>query len=199
MKDLLNIETLRIFLFFVVPGYVGLKVFDLIVPSERRNFSNSLIEIVSFSMLNLALVFPLISLVNTYDVRNSYPLLFYLFWFGTLFISPAILAVIAKWLLGSSLLRGRVLHPTPTGWDFFFGKGIPCWILFHLKSGEKLGGFYGINSFTSSFPQEKDIYVQEIWKVDADGRFLERVDRTGGAIINFEQCKLIEMFTVEEN
>lgn len=198
MAELVKADTLVLFLFFVVPGFVAMKVYDLLVPSERRNFADSLIEVVSFSMLNLAVVFWLIAEVNKPEFRSAHPVWYYLATFGVLFVAPACLAVGARSLLASGLLRGRVLHPTPTGWDFFFGKGRPCWMLFHLKSGMKLGGFYAGASFASSFPQAQDVYVEEVWRVDDAGRFVERVDRTAGALIKGEDCNLIELFTAEE-
>lgn len=197
MAELLNTSNLSLFLYFVVPGFVAMKIYDLIVPSERRNFGESLIEVVSFSMLNLAFTFWIIAEINKPEFRSNSPVLYYLATFLVVSVVPAVLAVVTHKFLVSRFLRGRALHPTPTGWDYFFAKGQACWILFHLKSGTKLGGLYGENSFASSFPNEQEVYVQEIWRVDERGRFVERVQGTAGAVIKREECKLIELFTKE--
>ncbi len=198
MTELLNADNLSLFLYFVVPGFVAMKVYDLIVPSERRKFGDSLIEVVSFSMFNLVLTFWIIAEINKPEFRSSSPVLYYFATFIVVSVIPAGLAVATHKLLESRFLRGKILHPTPTGWDYFFGKGQPCWILFHLKSGTKLGGLYGHNSFASSFPNEQEVYVQEIWRVDELGRFIERVQGTAGAVVKHEECTLIELFTMEE-
>ena len=198
MAELLNTDNLSLFLYFVVPGFVAMKVYDLIVPSERRKFGESVIEVVSFSMLNLGLTFWIIAEINNPEFRFNNPVLYYFATFLVVSVVPAALAIATSKLLTSRFLRGIILHPTPTGWDYFFAKGQACWILFHLKSGTKLGGLYGENSFASSFPNEQEIYVQEIWRVDELGRFVEKVEGTAGTIIKREECKLIELFTKDE-
>ena len=138
MAELLNTDTLSLFLYFVVPGFVAMKVYDLMVPSERRNFGDALIEVVSFSMVNLAFSFWVLAEINKPEFRSIHPIWYYVLTFAVIFIAPTALAVGARKLLTSKILRGRVLHPTPTGWDYFFGKGQACWMLFHLKSGAKI-------------------------------------------------------------
>lgn len=197
MAELLNTDSLSLFLYFVVPGFVAMKVYDLIVPSERRKFGESLIEVVSFSMVNLALTFWIIAEINKPEFRSNNSFLYYAATFLVVSVVPAGLAIATHKFLTSRFLRGRMLHPTPTGWDYFFDKGQSCWILFHLKSGTKLGGLYGENSFASSFPNEQEVYVQEIWRVDELGRFVEKVQGTAGTVIKRDDCKLIELFTME--
>jgi hypothetical protein len=62
LADILRLETLALFLFFVVPGFLAIRVYDLIVPSERRDFGQSVIDVVTYSLLNLAVLrlYPLV-------------------------------------------------------------------------------------------------------------------------------------------
>lgn len=73
---------------------------------------------------------------------------------------------------------------------------------FYFKSGERLGGFYGENSFSTSFPNTQQIYVEEIYELDEQGRFPEQdkeaEPNNGGAIINREDCQYIEFLEVPE-
>lgn len=199
MADLLAPEKLNLFLFFVVPGFVSLKVYDLMVPSARRDFSASIIEVISFSMINFAAWYWLIDLSNRNDLRIDAPVFYYLTMSLVLLVSPTLLAIVGYWFLGSNFLRGRVVHPTPMSWDFLFKQGRSYWLLFHLKSGQKLGGFYSSNSFASSFPHSQEVYVEQLWRVDANGRFLEKADRTAGAVIRADECMLIELFTTRSD
>ena len=65
---------------------------------------------------------------------------------------------------------------------------------FHLKEGKELGGYFGENYFAASSPNVQQTYVEEVWRLDADGKFLERVEETEGAMVNREDCVLIEFF-----
>src|SRR5258708_15745101 len=86
----------------------------------------------------------------------------------------------------------------PTPWDYFFDKqGMACFVLIHFKSGGKIGGFYGVKSYTSEYPEPQQIYLQELWKITAEGRFVEKVPGTLGAIIRFDECSMIELISVE--
>lgn len=198
--EFLDPNNLPFFLFLVVPGFVAVAVYDLLVPSERRNLSDSLIGIVAYSLINLTLwALPLL-LMRKYLVSDT--LAYYAIVFIALvlivFVSPALLAIGYYKLLDSRLLQGRVLHPLPTGWDWFFGKGPSCFILFHLKSGLKVGGFYGGKSYASSHPQIQQVYIEEVWELSEELEFVEKVPDTAGAIINGEDCETIELYAYEE-
>jgi hypothetical protein len=55
-----------------------------------------------------------------------------------------------------------------------------------------MGGRYGIGSHASSFPNEADVYVSEVWRLNEYSQFIERVDGTMGMLIRREDCDLIE-------
>lgn len=194
MTDFLKPDVLGLFLLLVVPGFVAIKVYDLRVPSERRNLSQSLIEIISISMLNLAVWFWRLLEITEAGFRERHPGWFYAAIYFVFFISPAGLALLFHKALTSRWLRSAVTDPTATAWDHFFRKRKACWMIFHLKSGKIMGGFFGGDSAASSFPRPQEVYVEEVWRVDAEFRFVERVERTAGAIISREECSLVEIF-----
>ena len=65
-----------------------------------------------------------------------------------------------------------------------------------LKTGSKIGGYYGLRSYATSFPTEGDIYVETVYRVDEEGRFKEPISDTEGAIIRKDQYDLIEFFKI---
>jgi len=67
-------------------------------------------------------------------------------------------------------------------------------VLFHLKSGETLGGLYSTDSISSSFPSDPDIYVEEVWRIDAEGRFLAPIEQSTGALVRRDECTHLEFF-----
>jgi len=192
--DLLNEDTLWLVVMFLIPGFVALKAYSLLVPSEPRDWPGSVLEIFTYGMVNFGLFFWVwgFALAHTGFWANVLRVVF-------LFVLPAILALVVHRILCSDRLRPWVIHPTPTGWDHFFGKGEPCWVLFRLKTGEMIGGFYGTESLASSYPQMPDIFVEEVWKVDDTGKFEKKIDRTEGMYVSMSECRLVEFFSVGGN
>ena len=115
-----------------------------------------------------------------------------------LLVVPAVLAVITFLIRRSRWATRWLQHPMPTAWDFLFAQRRMLWVLFHLKDGRRIGGYFGRSSFASSHPLEPDIYVENIWHVDAQGRFTERIEGNAGLIIRFADCHLMEFYRAEE-
>lgn len=65
MEKLFEGSTLSLFLIFFIPGFVSLKVYDLIVPGERRDFSKSAFDAIAYSALNFSVLLPLILLIQS--------------------------------------------------------------------------------------------------------------------------------------
>jgi hypothetical protein len=71
MEALLNAQVLPIFLFFVAPGVVAARVYNYLIPSERRKLGDYLVELITFSMFYLAIFFWLIGLLYMPAVRTN--------------------------------------------------------------------------------------------------------------------------------
>jgi len=67
--DIFDSETLRMIVIFFVPGFISMKVYDLCFPSERRDFSKSVLEAVSFSFINFALTYGAIIAIHKSDFQ----------------------------------------------------------------------------------------------------------------------------------
>lgn len=81
------------FLVFVVPGFVAMAVYDLLVPSPRRDRAKSMLEVISYSMVNLAITSWLIPWLLRKDLVSERPALFAVGAFFVLAVSPALLAI----------------------------------------------------------------------------------------------------------
>lgn len=176
----------------LIPGFVAMKSYSLLVPMERQAWPDVLLEVFAYGMVNYAVFFWLADLAAS--LQQSDPRLGYLLGVVFLFGTPVGLAVGANVALRSERLRPWVLHPTPTGWDHFFGKGERCWVLCHLSDGSLVGGLYGTDSLASSHPRDPDIYLEEVWRVTEDGVFEERIESTAGMYVQVEDCQLVEFF-----
>ena len=86
------------------------------------------------------------------------------------------------------------VHPIQKPWDYVFGKHDPFWIIVHLKNGQKIGGPFGIESFASSNPADEQIYLEEVWVLDEDDRFVGPVEDSRGIIIMNDEIRAVEFF-----
>ena len=195
----LTFDQLTLFLIFVVPGFVAMKTHDLLIPGQRRDWGSSLIEVISYSMMNLALLFWAVHLLHRERFQAQHPVGYFLGMFGVLFIAPVVWAILARALRSLRVVQRFMVDPRPTAWDFFFDQRRPVWALFHLKTGQKLGGLLAESSTASAYPYLPDIYVEEVWRVDEQGRFSKRIEQTAGALIKRDDCSHIEFFTLERD
>jgi len=200
MSGILSPTVLVLAVFFVIPGFIAMKVYDLTIAAERRNFGNALIEVVSFSLINLLLWSWLLLVIDVSKFPAARPGKTYILVLVITIISPIALAILFRKFLDSGILRSMILDPSPTGWDGFFRKRESCWILFRLKDDENtvVGGYFGAESVASSHPHKQQVYVEKLYLVDQETHeFLAEVDRSRGGIISAEDCHYVEIFKEE--
>lgn len=58
MEKIFEGNSLLLFLIFFIPGFVSFKIYDLLVPGERRDFSKSAFDAIAYSALNFAILLP---------------------------------------------------------------------------------------------------------------------------------------------
>jgi hypothetical protein len=195
--DVLEPDKLRLFFFFALPGVIGVYAWDLLVPGHERKAPEQLLRGVTFSIVNTVLVWPLADAFNQTAPRWAVHL-------GIAFVLlvlPVAEAAAVRALLGWRWLRARcgLRHPVPTPWDHFFGRGETCWLIVHMKSGRRVAGYFGADSFASSFPHPEKLYMQELWVLDDrnERRFHHQAPRSRGVMVSMVDCESIEMFSDE--
>lgn len=192
--DFLQIDKLILFLIFFIPGFISIKIYDLLVPSERRDYSKSLFEVISFSAINFAALSWLIIFIHSDNFYTTHIKLYFFSIFLILFIAPILWPLLILKLFSWKPIAKLIVHPIQKPWDYVFGKRRPYWLIVHLKDGRKIGGKFNYKSFASSNPAEEQIYLEEVWKLDDDGKFLGAVERTKGIIILSAEILSIEFF-----
>lgn len=112
-------QVLALFLVFFVPGFLSLKVYDLLVPGERRDFSRAVFDAVAYSALNFGVLLPLIALMRS----SSLPAFW---WYACAFV--ILVACPIAWpfallrFLQIPWVAKRVVNPIPRVWDCIFGE-----------------------------------------------------------------------------
>jgi hypothetical protein len=110
-------------------------------------------------------------------------------------VVPIVWPVLFYKLLSSERLSKYFLHPIQKPWDYVFGKREPYWIIIHLKDNRRIGGKFDSKSFASSYPSAEKIYLEEVWKLDLDGNFVEPIKRSSGIIISNNDILAVELFS----
>lgn len=192
--DKLLFEHFVLLLVFVLPGFVSVKVYHSIIPIDIRKPAQSIVELVFYGALNLGIILPFVILVRSYILDT--PILFAVVAaFGLLIVPTAIGFGFAHFRRSRLMNRLGLLHPIPVAWDYYFDKRKPAFVLFSLKSGEMVGGYYGPDSFASSFPNREDIYIEKVCRLNVNnGQIVGFVPDSDGMLIRREDCDAIQFF-----
>jgi hypothetical protein len=184
--------TLALFLVFFIPGFITLKVYDLLVPGEGRDFSKSLFDAVAYSSLNFVALLWLIGIVRSGSLP---PWLWYATMFVLLIGMPAAWPVLFLRMRRQPWIARRIASPYARVWDDFFANRTPYWVIIHLKDQRRIGGLYRGKSFASHSPAPPEIYLEEVWMLDENGGFTDsRVDSTAGVLIMGTEILALEFF-----
>jgi hypothetical protein len=121
---------------------------------------------------------------------------------GLIFIAPVVLGVAmhlarrggaAAWIL-RKLTR---IHPAPTPWDFAFSRKGAFYVRMEMHDGTYLGGLYAEGSFASAYPENDDLFLEQAWRLDEEGSFVEPVDDSAGLLISRELVRAVELLEPE--
>jgi len=195
MGDLLNGgESLAWFIVLFLPGFLSAEVYGMMVASERSDFSKDFFRAVAFSVLNFAILAPIIYALNMAGLFSSV-LVVWVTVYVALGAAPIGWAFLVKWLRDASWTP--FLSSNNKAWDDFFSRCEPVWVVAHLHDGTKVGGFYAGDSYASSFPSEEQIYVQQQWLLGENDEFLRAVKQSAGLLLNARDVKVFEFYEYE--
>ncbi|ROR72391.1 hypothetical protein EDD31_0742 [Bogoriella caseilytica] len=194
----------------LLPGLVfaavrsGLRgyLLDDVTPGTR--VAQALLAGVVFDLFYVIALGPqLVNRVGTPDFQNPREVALIVAVLGV--ITPAAVAY---------LLFGRPFHwkfyivpiatsrysRTPSAWDFKLPHAGGAFVRIHLPDGSLIGGWCGSNSFVSTYPHSRDIYLESQWELSPSGEFKDKMPNTGGvwtsvpdgAIITFTKTTTTE-------
>lgn len=155
----LDLNNIHMLVLWIIPGFISIKVWSMIVATTRKKASEIVIECIIASFFN-SIIYTLIKFILREDVVIQK------IWFilGT-FILPIFLPFILKKILDINWISNLIIDPVPKAWDKIFSSGERFFVIIHMKDGQRVGGFYGENSYVSSYPEIQDIYIESVWKL----------------------------------
>lgn len=194
----LNAVSLGLFALAVFPGLMSTAVYRLVMPTRAVEWGNAVVQGVFYSTVNFALGLPfLYLLVFGYDPLDE-PLRYSSAAILLLIVFPVIWPLLLVRIFKSKMLARKIQIPYPTAWDYLFDQREPLFLLVHLTSGALIGGYYGGDSYASSFPSDGEIYIEAVYHVDEHGKFGAPIPDTRGVLLRKEQYSFIELFAVPE-
>jgi len=191
-------ESIALFIGFVLPGFVSISVYRLIMPSRGWDWSSGLLQGLFYSSLNFVVLLPLIFYVASAAATQNQLVRAWLGAVASLLVFPALWPVLLRTVFKSERLARKIQIPYPSAWDYFFDSRKPVFILVHLKNGELVGGHWGARSYAGSFPNDGDIYLEAVYNVDKKGHFGEPIPDTWGILLTRDVYAYLEMFDVPE-
>ena len=125
-------------------------------------------------------------------------------WFFVLLISPVAFGVATGLLSQRAIVRQLLarygvytVHPVPTAWDYVFSHSTGSWVLVTLADGSTIAGVFSARSFASSDAAERDLFLEQLYKVEDDGPW-QPVPMNRGVWIRGEAIRAIEFLEFQE-
>jgi hypothetical protein len=83
--------------------------------------------------------------------------------------------------------------PTPRAWDFAFNGIAPVYVRVLTTDGRYLGGWFGNESFVSSYPEPREIFLEIAHQMSEDGEFGPEVEGSRGLYVRCDDIRLVEL------
>lgn len=180
-----------------MPGFISLKVYNLLCPGKLPDFSTQMFSSIMYSCLSYAIHLPIYLISATLQDFSIITWKHVLFITSLILIFPAVIPVAWLFIRKIEWVNNFLPHPTNSPWDYVFSQRNFYWLIVTLKDGTILGGKYGAGSFSSSYPEDPQIFISEQWLVDEEG-FIRKVNDSSGIMILSKDIKTIEFFKLQE-
>ncbi len=186
---------------FVVPGFILNNTVTIFIPQKSEQPQIAFLKFIYFSCLNYGIWSWLIYLLFKTNYSINHPIWTAFIWATIILISPLVLGIIIGIISEKQYVRIILqkigltpAHMIPTGWDYWFSKAVgDNWIIVTLKDDTIIPGKFGSRSFASSDPNDRDLYLEEVYSISEENEWVI-TPGTGGILINGDQIKYIEFF-----
>lgn len=109
-----------------------------------------------------------------------------------LFVIPVAVAIAEYWVLSRGWRLPLTYDPTPRAWDFAFADIEPTYVRVLTVDGAWLGGWFGENSFVSSFPEPREMFIETAHLMEPDGTFGPEQPGSNGLYVRCDDIRAVE-------
>lgn len=173
MTEVRSLDQLSLILGYLVPGLIIIYVRAQFLTGRLLPHKDAILSYFTLSVIYLAIVQAITSLIT-----GSWSPLFQQtpYWLPIMLGGSAVFGVLiglnasygsTRWLLAK--LGVYVPHAITTAWDWRFSRFTECLVTITLKDGSRVYGWCGAGSFIGSDPQNRDLYIAQVYDVDDNG------------------------------
>lgn len=200
IEKLSDLSSIYFVIIFLIPGFVSSQAIRIICPDTLRKTKDIFTAYISLSSLNFAICSFFLIFIN--ETKNI--VVFNLILSLYVFIIPFVSGVIIGGLIQNNVFRRLMktkpfswtkIRPTAYGqsaWDSLFSNIEGRYGIVILQDDTKFRVLLSVNSFVSSDPEERDIYFEEVFADQEDGKPWISINR--GLYLPKDQIKSIEVF-----
>ena len=184
---------------FLLPGFILSTMLGMRFRLRSRTGTELVLQYITLSCFNHGIWSWLIVLMVYSPWFQSRAWLTASLVFLILFISPVTIGLLIGQLSRVRLVQrllsafGFKIHRfIPTAWDFKFEREEASWVIVQLKDRSMVFGFLGSESFSGDDPDERDLYIEAVFRpVDGHDHW-QPVPDTSGILIKADQIATIE-------
>lgn len=196
-----NIESILYTCVFLLPGYIINLILDKVTPVTKSSEPKYLFSCLYYSVLTFG-VFSGVYQILFRFINNSgimyWVLIVFVSTVGSVCIGYSIAYCRRKKILEKILPSKEInaFNPIPTAWDYCFEKQVGGNVVVTLTDGAIVYGLYSVNSFASSEADERDLFIEKVYKKNNKGELIENKECTG-VLISKNVISTIEFFNKE--
>jgi len=196
-----SIDQAVLVLGLLAPGFIILFFRAQLLAGRIPPVRDAAFPYVLLSAVYYALVFPLTGGVVLPQAEHASSIAL---WFALIFMGPMIFGLVLGLLTRFDVLRKLIarfgvnpVHAVPTAWDWKFSRGEPSWVMVTCKNGTVFSGLFGARSFASSDPDERDLYVEQLYDV-SDKNIWSRGREGKGLFVAASEIRTIEFWPISD-
>lgn len=87
--------------------------------------------------------------------------------------------------------------PRPSAWDVAFEGAAVGFVRVRMSDGTWVAGYYGPNSYASSHPDPRNLYLEMAYEVDNKGEIGKPITGTAGVVIDCTDAVVVELLAVD--
>lgn len=126
---------------------------------------------------------------------------------GTILIGAVLIPAVVAWLMyipvqrRSMVENGKIKHrwvrrwsynSVPTAWDWAAADPQNRFVRVLMPDRRWIGGYYGANSYVSTYPEPRDIFISEPWEMSKAGKFLAQNEESEGIWLTIPDGAVVE-------
>ena len=187
----------------VLPGILSLKMMSVLQPTKSDELlKNQLMEALAFGVFNAAFWIlvdgDILTALSDPTDRESHKRLYGLLGFLAIFCTPLLWATMLHLILVFAEGQGWIVGRHKEAFDDFFSRRPSCWIMIYMKDGSQILGYFGDQSYATSYPNSGHLYLEKIVALDAFGAPAGIVEGSMGVVVNRDQYSYIEITDVDK-